>query len=123
LDDESTIVWAICHNEAGHVGNITLQDISHINRTAEFAIILGDRNHWGKGLGQLAGRQLLEHGFTKLNIARIYCGTAASNEGMKKLAISLGMTEEGVRRRHLFLDGCHVDMVEYGILKSEFTVA
>jgi RimJ/RimL family protein N-acetyltransferase len=114
------IVWAICHIDDGHVGNISLQQISLIDRTAEFAIILGDKRHWHKGVGTLVGKRLLEHGFRKLNLERIYCGTAATNDGMKKLASSLGMILEGTRRQHLFLEGARVDMSEYGILRTEF---
>ncbi|MBU0689933.1 MAG: GNAT family N-acetyltransferase [Gammaproteobacteria bacterium] len=114
------IVWAICHVVDGHIGNVSLQDISLINRTAEFAILLGDKRHWGKGVGTLVGRKLLEHGFEKLGLERIHCGTAATNKGMKKLAATLGMSLEGTRRKHLFLEGARVDMLEYGILRTEF---
>lgn len=115
------VVMAICHEQDGHVGNISLQGISPIDRTAEFAILLGDRRHWGRGLGELASRALLAHGFEKLNLERIYCGTAATNIGMQKLALSLGMVEEGRRRAHLFLEGQRVDVIEYGILRAEFS--
>lgn len=120
LGTEDRLVWAICDIDDGHVGNVSLQQISLINRTAEFAIILGDRRHWGKGLGMFAGRKMLEHGFNKLNLERVGCGTAATNEGMKRLAISLGMTFEGTRRQSLFLEGQKVDLLEYGILRTEF---
>ena len=120
LDRQDRVVWAICHVDDGHIGNISLQEISLINRTAEFAVILGDKRHWGKGVGLLAGRKLIEHGFRKLDLERIHCGTAATNEGMKKLAIGMGMCLEGNRRQHLFLEGSRVDMLEYGILRSEF---
>ena len=120
LNREDRMVWAICHFKDGHIGNIALQEISLINRTAEFAIMLGDKRHWGKGVGLLAGRKLLEHGFGKLNLERVHCGTAATNEGMKKLAVALGMTLEGTRRGHFFLEGSRVDVLEYGILRSEF---
>ena len=120
LNREDRVVWAICHAQDGHVGNISLQEISLINGSASFAIILGDKRHWGKGVGLLAGNKLLQHGFRKLNLERIYCGTAATNEGMKKLAVAMGMVLEGTRRLHLFLDGSRVDVLEYGILRSEF---
>jgi RimJ/RimL family protein N-acetyltransferase len=120
LDGQSMIVWAICHVQDGHIGNVALQNISLINQNAEFAIILGDRRHWGKGVGLLAGKAMLEHGFKKMNLHRIYCGTAATNAGMKKLALKLGMKEEGIRRDNLFLDGEWVDAIEYGILRPEF---
>lgn len=119
-NQEDRIVWAICHVEDGHIGNITLQHISIIDRTAEFAIILGDKRHWGKGVGTRAGLKLLEHGFEKLNLERIHCATAATNEGMNRLARAMGMKLEGTRRQHLYLEGERVDALEYGILKSEF---
>jgi len=120
LNREDRIVWAICHIKDGHIGNISLQRISLINRTAEFAILLGDKRHWNKGVGLLAGRKLLNHGFYKLNLERIYCGTAVTNEGMKNLANAMGMTLEGTLREHIFLEGSRIDVVEYGILRSEF---
>ncbi len=123
LDSEDHVVLAVCHEVDGHIGNLSLQNISLINRTAEFAILLGDKRHWGKGVGYLAGHALISHGFRKLNLERIYCGTAATNIGMQKLANKLGMVLEGTRRQHLFLDGVKVDMLEYGILRSEFRLS
>jgi ribosomal-protein-alanine N-acetyltransferase len=120
LGGEDRVVWAVCHVDDGHVGNVTLQQISFINRTAEFAIILGDKRHWGRGVGRLAGRMLLRHGFEKLNLERIYCATAASNHGMSKLAAALYMKLEGTRRGHLYLDGARVDVLEFGVLREEF---
>jgi RimJ/RimL family protein N-acetyltransferase len=121
LDDEKNIVWAICHKQDGHIGNIGLHQISSINRTAEFAIVIGNREHWGKKVGFLAGKSLLFHAFFKLNLERVYCGTASENHGMKRLALSLGMKHEGTRRSHFFLDNSRVDMEEFGILKAEFS--
>ncbi len=123
LNCEDKVVWAICHNDDGHIGNICLQDISFINRTAEFAILIGIKGHWGKGVARLAGATILNHGFTKLNLERIYCGTAASNDGMNALATSLGMRVEGRRRKHLFLEGARVDVLDYAILREEFLAA
>ena len=119
LDGQDKIVWAICHHVDGHIGNISLQDISLINRNAEFAILLGDARHHGKGVSKLAGQKIIDHGFNKINLERIYCGTASTNLAMNRLALSLGMIKEGVRRSHLYLDGHWLDVVEYGLLRSE----
>jgi RimJ/RimL family protein N-acetyltransferase len=115
------IVLAICHDVDGHVGNVSLQDISLIDRSAEFAILLGDRRHRGRDLGYLAGRALFAHGFDKLGLERIHCGTAAGNEGMRRLALKLGMTHEGTRREAIFLEGKREDLLEFGILRREFS--
>ncbi len=120
LNSEDKLVWAICHKNDGHIGNVSLQSISFVNRNAEFAILIGDSNHRNKGTGFNVGMVLLQHGFLKLNLKRIYCGTASTNLGMLNLALQLGMTEEGCRRKHLFLEGEWVDMLEFGILRNEY---
>lgn len=120
LDREDRVVWAVCHVTDGHIGNVSLQSMSFINRTAELAILMGDRRHWRKGVSTLASRQLLEHGFLKLNLHRIYCGTAASNVGMRRLAAAMGMTHEGTLRSHVYLDGKWEDVLQFGVLRSEF---
>ncbi|WP_372763556.1 GNAT family N-acetyltransferase [Litorivivens sp.] len=119
-NSERQIVWAICHGKDGHIGNISLQNISSINRVGELAILIGAKSHWGAGVGHLAGMVLLRHGFQKLGLEKIYCGTADCNTGMKKLALSLGMQHEGTRRSHVFLNGKREDVVEYGVLRTEF---
>lgn len=103
-----------------HIGNVALQNICWINRTAEFAIIIGDRTAWGKGLGTEAGRLLCGHGFQALNLNRIYCGSFEANTAMKKLALSLGMKEEGRRRQAAYKAGRYVDVIEYGVLRAEY---
>jgi RimJ/RimL family protein N-acetyltransferase len=120
LNHEDKVVWAICHVEEGHIGNVSLQEISPINRTAEFAIIVGNHDHWGKGVAYLAAMKLFEHGFMKLGLEKIYCGMAATNKGMIRLAEKAGMKQEGCRRSHLYLEGNRVDMLEYGVLREEF---
>lgn len=120
VNEESQLVWAICHKVEGHIGNISLQLINSINRNADFGVLIGNKNYWGKGLALKASKILLQHGFYKLNLERIYCSTADTNHAMKKLATSLGMKEEGRCRSHIFLEGQWVDMIRYGILRKEF---
>lgn len=103
-----------------HIGNIALQSIDPIHRSAEISFLIGSRTAWGKGYGQEAGRLLLRHGFHELNLQRIGCGTPDSNAGMIKLALALGMKEEGRRRKAFFKGGKYHDIVQFGLLASEF---
>jgi ribosomal-protein-alanine N-acetyltransferase len=121
LNSEDQVTWAICHVADGHIGNISLQKISFIDRNADFGVLIGNRNHWAKGVSLEAGKLLIRHGFNKINLERIWCSTPATNVAMRKLAKKLGMAEEGCRRGHLFVDGAYVDMIEFGILRSECT--
>lgn len=103
-----------------HIGNVSLQSIDWINRTAEFAIIIGEINYHGKGIGKEVCNIMLNHGFNKMNLNRIWTGTAATNEGMNRLAQSCGFKYEGCFREATFLEGNYVDINEWGILKKEF---
>lgn len=103
-----------------HIGNVSLQGIDFINRNAEFAIIIGDKDYWGKGFATEAATLLIAHGFRELNLHRIYCGTSVKNIGMQKLAEKISMKQEGVRRQAILTDGFLVDLIEYGILRDEF---
>lgn len=115
------VVWAIVDKKTGlHIGNVSLQFINWVNRSAEFAIILGEKDYWGKGYAYDAAALLVKHGFDKLNLNRIGCGTAAGNAGMQKLALKLNMKKEGARRKALYLSGKYADIYEYGVLRNEF---
>ena len=110
----------INYDKGIHIGNISLQDIHWIDRRAEFAGVIGEKEYWGKGIGTEAVRLLFAHGFDKLNLNRIWLGTAASNRGMRTIAERLGMSIEGVLRKHLFLNGQYENVMQYGILRIEW---
>ncbi|MEM1156925.1 MAG: GNAT family protein [Verrucomicrobiota bacterium] len=119
--DRSQLVLAIEDLEtAKHLGNIALQAIDLINRSAEISFLLGEKTYWGKGIGKEAGRLLIAHGFSHLNLHRIGCGTPTLNEGMIRLAGALGMKEEGRHRDAFYKHGEYFDILRFGILREEF---
>ncbi len=121
LDSQKEVVLAIIDSEADkHIGNISLQNINWVSRNAEFAILLGDKKYWGKGYGEEAAKLIVDYGFDRLNLHRIYCGTIEGNEGMKKLAVKLHMQKEGARRQAIYKEGKYLDIIEYGVLRNEY---
>ncbi len=133
LESSDDIVWAVIAKKGKpilmkyefnpnqiHIGNITLQNINWIYRSAEFAVVIGEKEYWSKGYTTEAAQLLISHGFGRLNLHRIWTGTAATNIGMQHVAIKLGMTHEGTFRQAMFLNGGYVDIIEYGILKEEW---
>lgn len=117
---DKIVLAIVLSNRNLHIGNIALQNIDYVNRNAELAILLGEKDYWHKGYSKEAAFLILKHGFDELDLNRIYCGTSSKNIAMQKLAISLGMIQEGIRRKAFFKDGQYTDIVEYGILSSEF---
>ncbi|MCE7995979.1 MAG: GNAT family N-acetyltransferase [Roseivirga sp.] len=115
----NALILAIVDKQSDiHIGNISLQGINWVDRNAEIAFLLGERAFWGKGIMFEAGSLLIKHGFEALNLHRVHCGTSSANVGMQKLAVKLGMKQEGVRKEALFNHGEYHDIIEYGILNK-----
>lgn len=121
--DKSCLVLAMERKaDKAHVGNVSLQQIHPVYRSAELAILIGDPSARGQGLAFEACSALLAHGFNSLNLQRIQCGTFATNAGMISTALKLGFKQEGVRRKAAFKNGARVDVLEYGLLAEEFAL-
>lgn len=117
---EALILAMVLRDSDHHIGNLALQQIHPIYRSAEFSIVIGDKAAWGQGYGQEAGRLICDHGFHALNLHRIACGTFADNLAMQRLARQSGMSEEGRRRQAAFKNGRYIDIIEYGALQEDY---
>lgn len=117
--DELVLAMVLRDNDR-HIGNIALQKIHPLSRSADLSIVIGEKTAWGQGLGLEAGRLLCTHAFLELNLNRIACATYENNTAMMRLAASLGMQEEGRRRQAAFKSGRYLDIIEFGVLGSEY---
>jgi RimJ/RimL family protein N-acetyltransferase len=102
---------AIVAKDSGtHIGNSTIV-VDPNNQLADISIMIGDRKHWGKGLGSEAFCALVHHLLATGQFHKITAGTMAANTKMLKLFEKAGMTIECRRKRHYLLDGKPVDMI------------
>ncbi len=119
-DKDIIKVFAIILKESNqHIGNISLQNIDIKNRSAEFAILIGEIQTYSKGIGFEASTLILRYGFEELNLHRIYCGTSRENIPMQKLALKLSMHQEGIKREAMLKNSQFVDIIEYALLEDE----
>lgn len=121
IRSHENLILAICDNETDtHVGNVSLQGINLLDRSAEFAIVIGEKTSRNRGVGVEVMQLILRHAFDQLNLNRVYCGTADNNIGMQRLALSTGFVEEGRSRQALFKNGAFHDIIHYGVLAHEY---
>ena len=125
LKDKSYLIWSIIYNSNNkmlpiHIGNVSLQNINLINRSAEIACVIGEVEYWGNGFMTWACENIIEHGFLKLGLNRIWSGTAATNKGMRAVFQKLRFKVEGQFREGMFLDGKFEDVFAYGLLNSDW---
>lgn len=107
-------------NDWIHIGNTGLHDVDPVNRTAEFGIVIGEKDHWNKGYGRQATLLTLCHGFDHLNLNRIYLEVFATNPRAMKTYEAAGFTREGVLRQKIFKNGRYIDVILMSILQSEW---
>jgi len=117
-ENENTWDQVIVHDGA-RIGFCGFCNISTQNRSAEFYILIGDSEHWGKGIGTEAGRGALEYGFNKLNLHRVWLTVSELNVAAIKSYQKLGFSHEGIMRDAAFRDGQYHDKVVMGILGKE----
>lgn len=117
LADNTKIIFAIRLLSTGqHVGNVGLLNIDRLNRSAEIAILIGEKSQWGKGLGTEAFRLMMDYGFDTLNLHRLWMGTDSEHRGMMRVAEKLGFQLEGTFRDFYFKNGSYRDVVQYHVL-------
>ncbi|RTI58821.1 hypothetical protein CSW14_03200, partial [Thermus scotoductus] len=86
-------VLAVIHRETEEiVGEVALQPIDWRNRSAFFAIILGEESRRGEGLGTEASRLVLRYAFEGLNLNRVEANVLSSNEASTRLLKRVGFT-------------------------------
>ena len=95
-----------------HVGNLSVT-FDRPNRTADLAILIGEADARGQGLGLEAWSAVLGDLLGRAAIRKVTAGTMAENEAMIALARRSGMAEEGRRPRHFLVDGREVDLVSF----------
>lgn len=106
-----------------HIGNTGLHNVDPINRTAEFGIIIGEKDYWNRGFGTRAVRLTLQHGFEHLNLNRIYLDVFETNPRAMRAYESAGFTHEGVLRKAIFKNGRYIDVMIMSMLQSEWMEA
>lgn len=115
------VLWVIALPDGDRcLGHVGLYQIDYRIRSAEFAIMLGDRSVWGRGLGKRCTQFMVEYGFRNLNLNRVSLQVLASNPRALQLYRSLGFREEGCLRQAQFKNGEYIDVILLSVLSSEF---
>ncbi|GEM_PF-221613 len=103
------------------IGETELRQIDHVRRCAEFGILIGERDCWGKGYGTEAARLLLDYGFNVLGLHNIMLDTYSYNERAIRAYTRAGFREFGRRRECQRLGDHWYDIVYMDCLASEFS--
>lgn len=119
--DKNSIVLAVVQKSNNqHIGNVCLQKINFINRTAEIASIIAQKTANGFLCTLESMKLITAHGFNEINLNRIYGGTPTEHAVILKIVEMLGYSLEGISRQAIYKNGKYLDVQNYSILREEF---
>lgn len=100
------------------IGSVSLRRYMR-DRRAELGYWLGV-DAWGAGIATEAADALVDFGFRELALERIYAQVLEGNEASCRVLDKLGMTNEGIRRRHIRKGKKLCDVSLFGLLRDEW---
>ena len=118
---QSDWFFLICRLVDGKaMGTIGLFDLDLTNGSAGIGITIAERSELGKGLGTDALESLLDFGFGRLRLERMWLDVYDFNERAVASYRKAGFTQEGVARHGAYRDGRWVDVIAMSILRDEW---
>ncbi len=102
------------------IGNSGFNGVDWKNSSAEVGIFIGNKKFWNQGYGSEAMQLLVNTGFNRLNLNRIYLNVFATNPRAIHTYEKVGFVHEGRFRQDIFLNGRYVDVLMMSILRSEW---
>ncbi len=103
------------------IGNCSLFGINHKNRSAEFGIVIGEKEYWGKGYGSDAARVILRFAFAEANLNRVQLEAFGYNMRAIRSYEKVGFVREGVRQEAVFRAGKYHDVIVMAVLRDGWT--
>lgn len=86
---------------------------------AELGYWIG-KKHRGKGYATEASRMIMKEGFERLKLHKIYADHVKENPASGRVMQKIGMKKEGIMREQIKKQGKYRDLIQYGILRTEF---
>lgn len=102
------------------IGVTYLLNISDINRSAEFGMMIGEKDYWGKGLGSAACRMTVSHAFEDLNLNRLELLVLEKNVRAMAVYRKTGFAQEGVLRQAAYKCGQYRDLILMGLTRDQY---
>jgi diamine N-acetyltransferase len=102
------------------IGNSGFFSIDWRNRSAEFGIFIGDTAYWDQGYGTEVVRLILQHGFSTLNLHRIFLRVFADNQRAIRVYEKVGFVHEGCQRQAEYRSGRFQDVLLMSMLRPEW---
>ncbi len=116
-----SVSFGVCCTQSNQlIGYAGIVDISALNRSGEYFILIGEKEYWGKGVGTLVTKLVTNYAIQTLGLHRVQLTASALNLGAIKAYENAGYQHEGIMRQSGFRNGQFVDKVLMSVLSTEW---
>lgn len=121
IESKENVIFLVVDIETERpVGYAGLYEINETARKAEFRILIGEKEFWGKGYGTEVAQLLAYYGFDRLNLSRIYLGYTADNKGAGRAYEKAGYKYEGTLKEDIYRNSRYYDSIRMAILRKDY---
>ena len=118
--DPPRALWFIAEDQDNTPAGVCgLQSINYIHGDAVIPIFVGPDVR-RKGLAVAISISVIDLAFYKLRLHRVTTFFREDNDATRAITSKLGFQEEGRLRQASYSDGAHKDMIQVGLLKSDW---
>jgi RimJ/RimL family protein N-acetyltransferase len=103
-----------------YIGQINLDRIDWKNRVGTIGVVIGRTSRLGLGHGTEAMKLLVRFAFLEMNLRRLELEVYEFNERAIRSYTKCGFREEGRLREKIYKAGRYYDVVQMGLLRSEW---
>ena len=118
FNNNKDMVFAIVKNNDELIGNISLNKINNLDRTAEIGICIGNESNRGKGYGSEALSLIIKYAFDYHNLNNIMLRVYSFNKQAIKCYEKVGFKVFGVRNNCHFCKGEYCDEIYMQIINE-----
>lgn len=119
LEKKNEIHCAIDTKEGVHIGCVSLK-VQPDDRVAELALLIGEKEYWGKGLGSEASELMIQYAFEELHLHKVWLSVYEYNTRALSLYKKLGFIQEGELREQIYYKDRYYNEIYMGLLASEW---
>ena len=120
IEKKQILFWAIhLKHTDQHIGNIKIDPINIKHNTAEYGIMIGEKEEWGKGYAKEATLKIINYCFEELGIRKITLGLISENLNALKLYEKIGFETEGKYKSHVNYHNTYYDVIRMALFNSK----
>ena len=112
--------FIISKKDNKNIGLCFLNKINYLNKNAEFGYYLSNKKYYGQGFSIEAEYMILDYGFEKLGLNKIYCENLENNKNITNVHKKFGFKLEGIKREEILRDDKYLDIYLMSVLKKDY---